>query len=83
MCWDNWDAKDAEVVCRMLGYPGVKQHKTTNFTPVKGISWLYGVGCTGAETSIGDCSRGRAWGFACEHQYDVGVACKMGKLCVQ
>ena len=40
----------------MLGYPGVKQHKTTNFTPVKGISWLNYLHCTGAETSIGDCS---------------------------
>ena len=46
----------------MLGYPGVQQHKTTNFTPVKGISWLDWLHCTGAETSIGDCQRGDPWG---------------------
>ena len=84
VCYVNeWDTKDAEVVCRMLGYPGVKQHKTTNFTPVKGISWLDGLQCTGKETSIANCNRTYAWGSGCYHKYDVGVSCKMGKLCVQ
>ena len=67
----------------MLGYPGVQQHKTTNFTPVKGISWLRNLYCTGTETSIGNCSHDYVWGRACLHKYDVGVTCKMGKLCVQ
>ena len=68
----------------MLGYPGVQQAQTTNFTPVKGISWLNQLRCTGTETSIGDCSHGRPWGNSgCWHNGDVGVACKMGKLCVQ
>ena len=48
----------------MLGYPGVLQHKTTNFTPVKGISWIDGLQCTGAETSIADCSHTYPWGYA-------------------
>jgi hypothetical protein len=52
VCIAGWDMKDAEVVCRMLGYPGVKEYKTTNFRPVKGIVWLYNVGCTGGEMSI-------------------------------
>ena len=67
----------------MLGYLEVQQVKITNFTPVKGISWLQDLACTGAETSIGDCSRSYAWGVGCRHSDDIGVACKMGKLCVQ
>ena len=58
----------------MLGYPGVQQHKTTNFTPVKGISWLDGLQCTSAETSIADCNRTYAWGNGCFHKHDVGVS---------
>ncbi|XP_031555710.1 neurotrypsin-like, partial [Actinia tenebrosa] len=61
VCNDGWDMKDAEVVCRMLGYPGVKEHLTTDFTTVKGIIWLRNVGCTGRETSITDC-RHNGWG---------------------
>ena len=83
MCHNSWDTIDADVVCRMLGYPGVQQHKTTNFTPVKGISWLQYLHCTGTEMSIANCSHTYAWGLACYHNADVGVTCKMGKLCVQ
>ena len=80
----NWDTKDAEVVCRMLGYPGVQQHKTTNFSPVKGISWLILISIvlvqkrqlvTAVVLMHGD--------NGCWHSLDVGVTCKMGKLCVQ
>ena len=80
MCYVGWDTKDAEVVCRMLGYPGVQTYKTTNFTPVKGIIWMRDVACSGTETSIADCGHG-TWGQAwCYHDRDVGVTCKPGKL---
>ena len=80
VCNSGWDTEDAEVVCRMLGYPGVQIYKTTNFTPVKGIIWMYYVACSGSETSIADCSH-NGWGRAnCYHSQDVGVTCKPGKL---
>jgi hypothetical protein len=80
VCRSGWDMKDAEVVCRMLGYPGVQEYKTTNFTPVKGIIWLKNVGCTGREMFIGNCSHG-GWGRTyCYHWEDVGVTCKMGNV---
>ena len=81
VCWNSWDTKDAEVVCRMLGYPGVQTYKTTNFTPVKGIIWMRYVACSGSETSIADCGHA-GWGYvpSCHHVHDVGVKCKPGKL---
>ncbi|KAK3704230.1 hypothetical protein QZH41_007846 [Actinostola sp. cb2023] len=35
VCKLGWDTKDAEVVCRMLGYTGVQQSITTDFNSVK------------------------------------------------
>jgi Ni,Fe-hydrogenase I small subunit len=52
VCRNGWDMKDAEVVCRMLSYHGVKEYITTNFRRVKGIIWLDNVRCTGREISI-------------------------------
>lgn len=56
VCNDGWGMKDAEVVCRMLDYPGVKELKTTSFSPFNCRSWLVNTGCTGRESSISQCS---------------------------
>ena len=82
VCNSGWDKNDAEVVCRMLGYPGVQVVKHTNFSPVKGIVWLRYLACTGTEMSIANCSH-YGWGNVygdCYHSADVGVTCKMGRF---
>jgi len=80
VCDYEWDTNDAEVVCRMLGYTGVQNYRTTDFSPVKGIIWLMSLGCTSTETSIAKCSH-NGWGWTgCLHTRDVGVTCKMGEL---
>jgi len=79
VCNYGWDTNDAEVVCCMLGYAGVQIYKTNNFSPVKGITWLRNLGCTGTEMSIANCSH-NGWGYGCYHSIDVGVTCKMGEL---
>ena len=47
---------------------------------IKGIIWMRNVGCSGTETSIGDCGNA-GWGYVpnCWHSNDVGVTCKPGK----
>uniref|UniRef100_A0ABM5G0A1 Neurotrypsin n=1 Tax=Pogona vitticeps TaxID=103695 RepID=A0ABM5G0A1_9SAUR len=76
ICDDQWDDKDAEVVCRQLGLSG---------TP-KAVSWAYfgqgsgpilldEVECSGNEFSLDQCKRS-SWGeHNCDHIEDAGVTC--------
>ncbi|NXY24477.1 NETR protein, partial [Atrichornis clamosus] len=76
ICDDQWDDRDAEVVCRQLGLSG---------TP-KALSWAhYGQGsgpilldevqCSGNELSLDQCKKS-AWGQQnCDHIEDAGVSC--------
>ncbi|XP_074815983.1 neurotrypsin-like isoform X2 [Natator depressus] len=76
ICDDQWDDRDAEVVCRQLGFSG---------TP-KALSWAhYGQGsgpilldeveCSGNELSLDQCKKNN-WGQQnCDHIEDAGVSC--------
>ncbi|NXK38893.1 NETR protein, partial [Piprites chloris] len=76
ICDDQWDDRDAEVVCRQLGFSG---------TP-KALSWAhYGQGsgpilldevqCSGNELSLDQCKKSD-WGQQnCDHIEDAGVSC--------
>ncbi|NXB67086.1 NETR protein, partial [Struthidea cinerea] len=76
ICDDQWDDRDAEVVCRQLGLSG---------TP-KALSWAhYGQGsgpilldevqCSGNELSLDQCKKSD-WGRQnCDHIEDAGVSC--------
>ncbi|XP_027740936.1 neurotrypsin-like isoform X2 [Empidonax traillii] len=76
ICDDQWDDRDAEVVCRQLGLSG---------TP-KALSWAhYGQGsgpilldevqCSGNELSLDQCKKSE-WGQQnCDHIEDAGVSC--------
>ena len=79
VCEKNWDKKDADVVCRTLGYD---QANSKNCCPKFG----QGTGpivvddaqCTGKEIGLSFC-RIRGWGLAkgCTHAHDVGVVCEL------
>ncbi|XP_019357967.1 PREDICTED: neurotrypsin-like isoform X1 [Gavialis gangeticus] len=76
ICDDQWDNRDAEVICRQLGLSG---------TP-KALSWAhYGQGsgpilldeveCSGNEFSLDQCKK-NDWGQQnCDHIEDAGVSC--------
>ena len=79
ICRDSWDVRDAEVVCRQLGFDGTLTAFTwarASFGKGVGQIWLDDLQCQGNETSISECSH-LGWGVHdCNHYDDVGVVCR-------
>ena len=80
VCDDYWDLKDANVVCRQLGFPGaVAADISAAFGAGKGQIWMDKVQCTGEESSLIEC-RNSGWGINnCNHDEDAGVMCTTGE----
>ncbi|XP_028407319.1 deleted in malignant brain tumors 1 protein-like, partial [Dendronephthya gigantea] len=73
---DNWDMKDARVVCRQLGYKDVARALHGGQVPSGSEKiWLSGMDCTGEEPNITGCFH-RRWGSPYwRHSNDAGVEC--------
>ncbi|KAJ8029153.1 Deleted in malignant brain tumors 1 protein [Holothuria leucospilota] len=83
VCDDDWDDRDASVVCRQLGHSttGKAIHQAafgrrpTTYVQI----WLDDVECRGNENSLFDCSHS-GWGVSdCTSIEEAGVICKDGK----
>ncbi|RDD43408.1 Deleted in malignant brain tumors 1 protein [Trichoplax sp. H2] len=74
VCKNQFDLKDANVVCKQLGFP-----KANNFHTSPGGSgkiWLDNIRCNGNEHSIAACKY-HGWGInSCSHDDDIGVSCE-------
>ena len=81
ICDDGWGVKDAEVVCKQLGYGGVKSIKENSyFGEGKGQIWLDDLACAGNESNLGQCLH-NGWGsHDCTHKQDAGVVCDAGDV---
>ena len=72
VCNDNWDLKDADVVCRQLQYDNASD--IMQFGEGTGHILLNGLQCLGNESNLYECpsdSRRR-----CDHSNDAGVVCQ-------
>lgn len=83
-CNKNWDKKDADVVCRTLGFDrATAKNCCPRFGEGNGSIVVDDAQCNGNEVSFSFCKI-RGWGLAkdCTHADDVGVSCecKIGLL---
>ena len=82
VCDDDWDIKDANVICKMLGYPrAIQALPSSAFGEGTGDIVLDNVNCS-SEDDIFDCGHNGYLNHNCEHLKDAGVVCDNSKLCV-
>ena len=76
ICDNDWDLKDADVVCRQLGYDGaLSALRHGAFGKGTGPIWLDRVQCGGSEESVSQCAHARWEGHSCSHHNDASVVC--------
>ena len=78
VCDDSWDIKEAEVVCRQLGYGyAILAMQYSAFGQGSGRQLKRDWFCNGNETSLDDCSNTiTAFSFSvCSHSKDASVIC--------
>uniref|UniRef100_A0A3B4F5M6 Neurotrypsin n=1 Tax=Pundamilia nyererei TaxID=303518 RepID=A0A3B4F5M6_9CICH len=76
ICDDQWDDRDAEVVCRQLGFGGVaKAWSWAHFGQGSGPILLDAMKCTGNELFLDQCPHGNWEQHNCDHMEDAGVSC--------
>uniref|UniRef100_A0A087XXD5 Soluble scavenger receptor cysteine-rich domain-containing protein SSC5D n=1 Tax=Poecilia formosa TaxID=48698 RepID=A0A087XXD5_POEFO len=76
VCDDEWDIRDAQVVCRALDCGTAQTAKTSAFFGQgQGDIWLDDVNCIGNESSLLHCRRPPFGENNCGHGEDAGVIC--------
>ena len=73
VCDDSWDIKEAEVVCRQLGYGyAILAIQSAAFGRGTGGQWQRRWSCSGNEVSLDGCSSTSTF---CSHSEDASVIC--------
>ncbi|PFX29780.1 Lysyl oxidase-like 2 [Stylophora pistillata] len=81
ICDDHWTIREANVVCRSMGY-GTATMASRNAYYGRGIGkiMLDDVYCVGNEKSIKQCKKSRWQKSNCDHHEDAGVRCNVPSL---
>ncbi|XP_017580595.2 scavenger receptor cysteine-rich type 1 protein M130-like [Pygocentrus nattereri] len=76
VCDNQWDIRDAQVVCRQLGCgPALSADGSAVFGAGEGPIWLNRVKCRGNEIHLWDCPHSLKNHSDCFHRQDAGVTC--------
>lgn len=76
VCGVNFDNKDAQVVCRALGFElGGIALKPGSFGYDDGMIWMDRVSCNGHEMSLDECPYRDHESHKCDHSKDASVRC--------
>ncbi|CAC5357498.1 DMBT1 [Mytilus coruscus] len=77
ICDSNFDLADAQVLCRMAGYPRALQAFTrAAFGGGTGPVFLDNLGCSGNEKHLDRCSSSALFATSCQHSNDIGISCQ-------
>ena len=78
VCDDNWDYRDAAVVCRQLGFSGLTApYYGGYFGAGSGPIAMDEIRCTGRERRLQDCQFDGWFKHNCKHTEDAGVRCRV------
>ena len=81
VCDDRWDLKDAQVVCRQLGFAtAIASRYRAYYGEGNGKIWLDELNCVGNELTIESCSHNGWENHDCDHEEDAGVECSNGNV---
>lgn len=76
VCDDAFGLLDANVICKMLGYPRALTSRNRAFYGRgSGKIWVDQLNCNGNEDSIFDCDMNELGDHDCDHKEDAGVEC--------
>ncbi|XP_034109146.1 lysyl oxidase homolog 3B [Drosophila albomicans] len=76
VCDDEWDATEGEIVCRQLGFLGLRRYTHSGyFGPARRRYWMDNLFCEGHEQELTQCHF-EGWGINdCEPSEAAGVMC--------
>ena len=79
VCYHHWDLRDANVVCRQLGFEGaLSATPSAGFGKGKGNILMDNVHCAGNESSLTECEHSGEPSVYLGHNKDASVVCSTG-----
>ncbi|XP_076372395.1 lysyl oxidase homolog 2-like [Tachypleus tridentatus] len=81
ICDDEWDKREADIVCRLLGYPGADRPTTDSlYGRSRSLIWMDNLYCSGYERRLQDCPFDGWKVHDCKDTEAAGVVCHEGDI---